>query len=92
MAYSIHWSERARRRLRQLDRGLAKRIVKKSQILTESPFEKSEPLSGSDFRKIRVGKERAIVEIMPEKELVKVILVDNREVIYKILKQIYGKR
>jgi len=92
MAYSIRWSERARRRLRQIDKGLARRIVKKSQILKEFPFEKSEPLSGSDFRKIRVGNQRVVIEIVPEKELVKIILFDNREVIYKILGQIYGKR
>ena len=92
MPYSIRWSDRAYRKLKQIDKRLARRIVKKVGDLRTDPFEQSEPLSGSDFRKIRVGKERVVIEITPEKDLVKIILIDNREVIYKLLKQIYGKR
>lgn len=91
MYYSVEWSEKSNRQLKSLDKGLARRIVRKVKELEAFPFEKSKPLSGCDFRRLRVGDFRIIVEICKGRKLVKIIMLGKREKIYKMLGQKNGR-
>ena len=92
MPYSIEWSKKSYKQLKGLDKEPAKRVVRKVKELKKFPFEKSKPLSGCDFRRLRIGDYRVILEILPEKRQVKIILLGKRENIYKLLGNMEGRR
>lgn len=92
MPYSLEWSKRSYKQLKDLDKELAKRVVRKVKELEKSPFDKSKPLLGCDFRRLRIGDYRVILEILPEKRLIKIILLGTRKNIYKLLGYMDGKR
>jgi mRNA interferase RelE/StbE len=86
MAYQIHFLDDAIKDLKQLDKTIAQRIVKKLQWLSENisqlkPEQLSENLVG--FYKLRIGDYRVIYEIFSEKNIVVIHHVGHRSTVYK---------
>jgi mRNA interferase RelE/StbE len=85
MAFEVLWEKRALKELRKLPKDAAQRLVRAAAELRESPMEHSEPLGGCDFRKIRAGDYRAIIEVIFDKKLARVLIAGHRKNIYKWL-------
>ncbi len=89
MAWNIELSPLAEKHLDQLDKPIAKRILKflfERVAALENPRSIGEPLTGSrlgDYWKYRVGDYRLISTIEDEKLEILVIKIGNRREVYK---------
>ena len=83
MAFKVKWHKKARKELRSLPKKIARQLVLKANRLSEDPMKKSLPLGGCDLRKIRAGDYRAIIEVLFDEKVVKVLLVGHRRNVYK---------
>ena len=90
MKYSISFSDKADKQLKSLDKDLAQRIVKKLRALKENPCEKTLPLQNSEFRRLRAGNWRVIVDVAEDLKEVLVVMLGKRENIYKELEKSRG--
>ena len=81
--FQIKWHKKARKELRKLGKKIVIQLIKKISSLKENPMKYTFPLAGCDYRKIRTGDYRAILEIIHHKQIVKVLLVGYRKKIYK---------
>ncbi|MCD6522145.1 MAG: type II toxin-antitoxin system RelE/ParE family toxin [Candidatus Diapherotrites archaeon] len=84
-AFRVVWHKKTIKELRTIPKKIAKQLIIKVSELGDDPIKKSFPLAGCNFRKIRVGEYRAIIEVVFDKKLVKVLLVGHRRNIYKKL-------
>ena len=77
------------RDLDQLDRSVAKRVVRKAGLLARDPFPSgSKKLSGyEDIYRIRVGDYRIAYTVDTLTRTVNLSTVDNRDAIYKSLRR-----
>jgi len=85
MGFKVEWHKKARKELRALPKKIAKQLVLKARKLSEDPMKNSFPLAGCDLRKIRAGDYRAIIEVLFDKKIVRVLLVGHRRNVYKNL-------
>ena len=81
--FKIKWHKKAVKELRTIPKSKAKQLILKCRELENNPMQKSFPLAGCDYRKIRAGNYRAIIEVIHYKKLIKVLLVGHRKNIYK---------
>ncbi len=82
-SFKVKWHRKALKELRALPKGVAKQLVLKAKALHESPMAASFPLAGCDYRKIRAGDYRALLEVMFKEKLVRILLVGHRKKVYK---------
>jgi len=85
MAYSISLSDKAAKQLKKLNKDIVRRIVKKLKTLKEEPHEKTRPLQDSEFRRLRIGDWRIIVDIAEDIKEVLVVMLGKRENVYEAL-------
>lgn len=85
MKFRVEWHKKARKELRKLPKYIAKRLILEARTLEKDPMQKSEPLSGSEYRKIRAGDYRAIIDILFDEKIVEIRRVGHRKHIYKKL-------
>jgi len=90
MTYSIFLSDKTTKQLKKLNKDIVRRIVKKLKTLNEEPYEKTRPVQDSEFRRLRVGDWRIIVDIAEDIKEVLVILVGKRENVYEELEKSTG--
>ena len=83
MAFKVKWHKKARKELRGLPKQAVKQLILKARALSDDPMHNSFPLEGCDFRKIRGGDYRAIIEVVAKDKIVKVLKVGHRKNIYK---------
>ena len=89
MAWSVEFSEGAKKSLGKLDRQVASRILKfltERVATSEDPRSLGEALTGStlgEFWKYRVGDWRLVCSIQDEKVIVYVLRVGNRRDVYR---------
>ncbi len=88
MDFEVLWSEKALKQLRGLEKEEVGRVVEKVNTLETEPYIKTLGLTGCNFRRLRVGDLRVILEIVSEKRKVKILLLGKRENIYEGLKEI----
>jgi len=81
--FKIKWEKRAQKKIHALPKSNAKQLILKTRSLSNNPMKNSFPLSGCDYRKVRAGNYKAIIEIIFSKKLVKVLLIGHRKNIYK---------
>ena len=86
--YSIILSSKAKAQLKKLNKNIVKRIVEKLKKLSEDPYLKTRPLQDSEFRRLRIGNWRIIIDIADDLKKVFVILVGRRDTIYKVLRKV----
>jgi mRNA interferase RelE/StbE len=86
LALAIKFTGSAAKYLQSLDRKTRERITEKLKTVADAPFDwrLSQPLQGSDKRKIRVGDYRVIFEVTPSELLV--AHIGPRGQIYRKLK------
>lgn len=82
MSYEVEFSIQAKRFLKNLDKELALRILKKFEEIKIDPFRYLEHYEG-DYYKIRIGPYRALVDIDKEKHIIFIQVLDKRGRIYK---------
>jgi len=82
MEFSIVWSDRARRQLRKLDRGIARRIFERVGELEKNPHRQVQKLVNSRYFRLRVGDYRVILDIQGATLRILVLKVGHRSTIY----------
>ena len=83
MNYSITWSPKAQKRLRNLDSKTIIRIVKKVNQITHSPKQYMRRLVGEKFYRLRVGHYRIIIDIITEDRELHVLSLGHRKKVYR---------
>jgi len=83
MAFEIVWSDSARRRLKKLDRTVARRVFEAVGELREDPLRHLQKIVNSPYYRLRVGDYRVIVDIQRDALRVLVLKVGHRESVYE---------
>lgn len=65
------------------DLPLRERLEDGLRKLKEDPYRYLEPVQGADVYKFRIGQYRALVDLEPDRNVVKVQVLDHRRRIYK---------
>ncbi len=79
--YSIEWKEHALKNIEKLDISISRRIIKKIEELSESPFSKEiKKLKNSNDFRLRVGDYRVIFSI--EQNTIQILKIGHRKNIY----------
>ncbi|KXB06929.1 hypothetical protein AKJ52_01310 [candidate division MSBL1 archaeon SCGC-AAA382C18] len=81
MSYKILLHPKANKFLEKSDQDLTKRIKEKLKELESDP-KKGKVLSGSEFRRLRIGDYRAIYELNKEDEKAIVLFIGHRKNVY----------
>lgn len=82
MAYTVIWTEKALKNLKQLPCETAARIVAAVEKIRENPRVHLQPLRGSPYFKLRAGGYRVILDLRKKTMVVYVIKVGKRENVY----------
>lgn len=85
-AYRVRFMEEAVRDLEQLDRAVARRILRRLQWVAENmEVVRLEPLKGSlkGLYKLWIGPYRVLYEILPQERILLVHLIGHRREIYR---------
>ena len=82
MAYTVIWTEKALKNLKQLPRETAARIITAVEKTRDSPLDHLHPLRGSPYFKLRVGNYRVTLDLKKKTMIVYVIKVGKRENVY----------
>lgn len=82
MTYSIIWSREAKKKLKNLDRSVARRIYDAVGQLAEDPYRNVKKLVGSNLFRLRVGDYRIIFDIEEDKLRILVLNIGHRRSIY----------
>jgi len=90
MNYSVTLSDKAIKQLKKLNKVIAQRIIKKLKILKKDPCEKTLPVQDSNFRRLRVGDKRIIINVAEDVKKVLVVMLGKRENVYKELEKRSG--
>jgi mRNA interferase RelE/StbE len=83
MSYDILISEKAKKQLSKLDRGLRERIIKTLKRCRVRPYVHVKKLVSSPYFRLRVGDYRVIMDIKDNELRILVIEIDHRKKIYK---------
>ncbi|NBC47649.1 MAG: type II toxin-antitoxin system mRNA interferase toxin, RelE/StbE family [Gammaproteobacteria bacterium] len=87
MAWTIEYTDKAKRRLKKLDKPIARRIVDYMDAVGEldDPRTRGKRLSGplGDFWRYRIDDYRAICVLQDGRMVVLVLLVDHRSKAYR---------
>jgi mRNA interferase RelE/StbE len=83
MVYVVRVSKEARNILKSLQKDLQVRILKKLEIIKNSPYHFLERYKGSSLWKLRVGDYRVIIEIDESNKTLDVLTLGHRKNIYK---------
>ncbi len=83
MEYSILFSSRAKRDLKNLPDNVAKRIIENLEQISNDPHSHVKKLKGNPFFSYRVGKYRVILEIIDDRLIIHVIGVAHRSKVYR---------
>ena len=81
--FVVSWHRLAVKALKALPKSYQVKVLSAVDFLREDPFANSFPLSDSKYRRIRVGKYRVIIEVVPKSKVVKVLFVGDRKNVYK---------
>ena len=83
MVYDVVISDEAKRFINKLDNFVKERIIKKFEDLENNPrLGKVLTANLSGFWSLRIGKYRAIYEIIDKKLIVVVVSIDHRKKVY----------
>lgn len=82
MSYEILLHEKADKKLSKFDEDLQERIKAGLKKLKEDQKKRGEMLTGSNYRKLRIGDYRAIYEFKEEKGEVVVLFIGHRSKVY----------
>lgn len=87
MTYSVKLHPKVNRFLNKCDTILSGRIKKKLKLLKDEPFRYLEHYGGKDYRKLRIGDYRVLIDVDSSRKIIFVRVLDHRGRIYKRVKQ-----
>ncbi|MDI6719641.1 MAG: type II toxin-antitoxin system RelE/ParE family toxin [Methanomicrobiales archaeon] len=82
MPYTVIWTAKALKNLKQFPRDTAARIVAAVERVRDDPLSHLQHLQGSPYFKLRVGNYRVILDLKRNALIIYVIRVGKRENIY----------
>ncbi|MBI2564579.1 type II toxin-antitoxin system RelE/ParE family toxin [Candidatus Woesearchaeota archaeon] len=82
MSYEVRWTGEAKKNLKNLERELIIRLIKKVEEAKENPFHYFAKLVGKKEWKLRIGDYRAIVDLDSTNEIIYVLRIGHRKNIY----------
>lgn len=80
--YTIEFSENAAKTLRKLPEPDYVAILKKLNSIRESPYSYLKKLTGNKFWRLRIGKYRAVIDVLIKGRIIYVVKIDKRDRIY----------
>ncbi len=83
MTFEVIYSEEALTRLKDLDKTVAKRIIRKIASSQNNPYSNFRRLVGHSEYKLRVGDYRVIADIDENRKVIMIITLGHRKNIYK---------
>jgi len=84
MIFQIIWSESAAKKLKKLDKTVAKRIFKKVSELSENPYHSDvTKIIGNSYFRLRIGDYRVIFDIQNDMLRMLILNVGHRKNVYK---------
>jgi len=84
MIFQIIWSESAAKKLKKLDKTVAKRIFKKVSELSENPYHSDvTKIIGDPYFRLRIGDYRVIFDIQNDMLRMLILNVGHRKNVYK---------
>lgn len=81
----LEWSKKAEKNLQKIPKRNAFLIRKRCELAAQDWGKKTKQLTNSQFRSIRTGNYRAIIEIDFSANLMKIIKIGHRKNVYKKL-------
>lgn len=81
MNYDIEFSNQSKKFLKNLNKDVALRILKKFEEVKENPFRYIEHYEGK-YYKLRIGEYRALIDINFERKILFIRILDKRGRIY----------
>jgi mRNA interferase RelE/StbE len=89
MKYTITWSRRATRSLRNLEASTRRRVIDRVRDLANDPRPPDcEALRGYPYFRVRVGDYRVVYDIRDEEIRIAIVLVGHRREIYEQVKRL----
>ena len=85
MTYEIHFTDKALKQLKKLDKADQERIIKALERIRIRPETYLTKLVGDQGYRLRVGDYRIILDIIEQKLIILVLMVGHRKNIYKNL-------
>ena len=82
MSYAVFLHPKAAKELKKLEASIQERITEHLRGLREKPEAKGKRLTQSEFWSLRVGDNRAVYQIDPDKRQVVVLFVEHRSKVY----------
>lgn len=82
MSYQIKFSKQATNFIRKLPNDIQERVKSKFKEISKDPFRYFEFYEGN-YKKLRIGKYRALCEIDSKKKILFVRVFDKRSRVYK---------
>ena len=85
MTYKIHFTDKAYKQLKKLEKADQERIIKALERIRIRPEAFVTKIIGETGYRLRVGNYRVILDIKKEKLIILVLMVGHRKNIYKNL-------
>ena len=83
MMFEVEYNSQSKKFLKNADKNLVERIIKKLEEVMENPFRYLEHYEGDKCYKLRIGDYRALIDVDSEKKILLVRVLDKRGRIYK---------
>ena len=83
MMFEVEYNSQSKKFLKNADKNLVERIIKKLEEVRENPFRYLEHYEGDKCYKLRIGDYRALIDVDSEKKILLVRVLDKRGRIYK---------
>ena len=82
MVYEVRWLDEGKKDLRNLERDIIIRIIKKVELIKENPAAYIKKLVGKDEWSLRIGDYRALIHLDNKNERIYVLKIGHRKNIY----------
>ncbi len=83
MMFEVEYNSQSKKFLKNADKNLVERIIKKLEEVRENPFRYLEHYEGDKCYKLRIGDYRVLIDVDSEKRILLVRVLDKRGRIYK---------
>ncbi len=80
--YSVFFSEKSKKQLSKLPKGIQEIILNKIYSIRESPFRYLKKLEGSKLWRLRIMSYRAIIDVLVTENKIIVLTVEKRSTVY----------
>jgi len=81
--FEVEYNSQSKKFLKNADKNLVERIIKKLEEVRENPFRYLEHYEGDKCYKLRIGDYRVLIDVDSEKRILLVRVLDKRGRIYK---------